>query len=283
MDASSRAIELAAVRMSTVEIADRTDKQHGHVLRDARKMLGELYGADASKFGGMYQDQYGREKPCLLLPKREVMILITGYRVDLRAAVIDRLLELEAAERERVLPTTSLALEPPAELFPPNVLERFAGTAVAQIKRFGASVWQAKTAIFERIDVSDQKAIERDRYLAKQTIAVREEVREVLRYLTREPDWVTMSEMLRGKSITDARGLVSRLSKEAEAWFTVRALRLQTASPHSNLRATWFERTQLQTWWREEGERLYKHFIAKRLMGPVLVAHKGKTLVTRDQ
>ena len=83
------------VSMLTTEIAERTGKQHGHVMRDAAKMLTEL-GEDAPKFGGIYQDAYGRDKPCYRLPKRHVMILLTGYSVTLRAAVLDRVKQLEA-------------------------------------------------------------------------------------------------------------------------------------------------------------------------------------------
>ena len=60
-------VTVAPVRMSTVEIAELTGKAHRHVLRDARKMLAELYEGDALKFGpisfeGTYTDAYGREK-----------------------------------------------------------------------------------------------------------------------------------------------------------------------------------------------------------------------------
>ena len=65
--------------MSTVEIAELTGKQHRNVLRDARKMLAELTGSNLSAFESTYIDQKGEVRPCLLLPWRETMILITGY------------------------------------------------------------------------------------------------------------------------------------------------------------------------------------------------------------
>ena len=91
------------VSLTTVEIAEMTGKEHFHVLRDAKKMLIELYsGGGASKFGGTYIDVQNKERPCYLLPKREVMVLITGYSIPLRAAVIDRLKQLE--DRLRRMP-----------------------------------------------------------------------------------------------------------------------------------------------------------------------------------
>ncbi|OWT61875.1 Rha family transcriptional regulator [Candidimonas nitroreducens] len=83
--------------MSTQEIARLVGKNHFHVLRDAQRTL-EGLGQDASKFGGIYSDAYGREKPCLNLPKRETLILVSGYSVQMRAAIIDRWQELEAAK-----------------------------------------------------------------------------------------------------------------------------------------------------------------------------------------
>lgn len=85
--------------MSSREIAELCGKQHGHVIRDIEKMLAEL-GKDASKFGGMYADAYGRQKPEHRLPKDLTVTLITGYRADLRYKVVKRLEELEEAARK---------------------------------------------------------------------------------------------------------------------------------------------------------------------------------------
>jgi hypothetical protein len=82
--------------MSTLEIAGLTGKRHDHVLRDADKMLGELK-INAPKFGAVYLDAKGEERRCLNLPKRECLILVSGYSVELRARIIDRWMQLEAA------------------------------------------------------------------------------------------------------------------------------------------------------------------------------------------
>ncbi|WP_216367246.1 Rha family transcriptional regulator, partial [Geobacillus sp. MR] len=83
--------------MSTNEIADLSGKRHDHVMRDARKMLVELHGEDdLPKFGGVYRGANGEDRPCLHLPKRETLILVSGYNLKMRAAIIDRWQELEA-------------------------------------------------------------------------------------------------------------------------------------------------------------------------------------------
>lgn len=64
--------------MSSREIAELTEKDHAHVMRDIRAML-EVLKKDASSFGAIYHDAYGREKPCFNLPKRETLILVSGY------------------------------------------------------------------------------------------------------------------------------------------------------------------------------------------------------------
>ncbi|CAK02311.1 Rha family transcriptional regulator [Bartonella tribocorum] len=83
--------------MSSREIAELCGKQHAHIMRDIKKMLEELNG---SKFGlvdfiGTYVDAKGETRPCYNLPKRECLILVSGYSTALRAKIIDRWQELE--------------------------------------------------------------------------------------------------------------------------------------------------------------------------------------------
>lgn len=83
--------------MSSVEIADLTGKKHQHVMRDVRAMLSGLSNSGPS-FGGSYINSQGKTQPCFNLPKRECLILVSGYSVELRAKIIDRWMELEAAK-----------------------------------------------------------------------------------------------------------------------------------------------------------------------------------------
>lgn len=85
--------------MSSREIAERTGKRHDHVMRDIRSMLKQL-GTTDPIFGGSYRDSTGRSLPCFNLPKRECLIFVSGYSVELRAAIIDRWQVLEAREAQ---------------------------------------------------------------------------------------------------------------------------------------------------------------------------------------
>lgn len=84
--------------MSSREIAEICGKRHDHVMADIRKMLDEL-NLSSPEFSGQYKTADGRMQPCFFLPKRETLILVSGYRVDLRAKIIDRLNELESQQK----------------------------------------------------------------------------------------------------------------------------------------------------------------------------------------
>ena len=83
------------VTMSSREIAELTGKQHKHILDDIRKMLQDL-GRTSAEFSADLPDAYGRLQPAYSLPKRETLILVSGYSTELRARIIDRWQALEA-------------------------------------------------------------------------------------------------------------------------------------------------------------------------------------------
>lgn len=82
--------------MSSLEIAGLTVKAHKNVLADIRKMLDTL-GIQRADFSARYLDAKGEARECFNLPRRETMILVSGYSVQMRAAIIDRWQQLEAA------------------------------------------------------------------------------------------------------------------------------------------------------------------------------------------
>jgi anti-repressor protein len=91
-------LALTVCTMGSREIAELVGKEHSHVCRDIVEQLGKLEGGVA-RFGDTYHNaQNGQDYPCYALPYRETMILVSGYRVDLRAKIIDRWMELERAE-----------------------------------------------------------------------------------------------------------------------------------------------------------------------------------------
>ncbi|WP_375627958.1 MULTISPECIES: Rha family transcriptional regulator [unclassified Bartonella] len=84
--------------MSSREIAELCDKRHDNIVRDIRQICIDLK-IEVSKFQGNYKDSTGRKLVCYNLPKRECLILISGYSTVLRAKIIDRWIELESQEQ----------------------------------------------------------------------------------------------------------------------------------------------------------------------------------------
>lgn len=88
----------APATMSSREIAELTDKRHDNVMRDIETQLAPLLGdGGLLKFEDTYQNsQNGQSYRMYRLPKRECLIVVSGYSVELRARIIDRWMELEA-------------------------------------------------------------------------------------------------------------------------------------------------------------------------------------------
>jgi len=80
--------------ISSLEIAQITGKEHAHVMRDIRVTLEEA-GIGESKFGSTYTDSQNKQRPCYLLPRRECDLVVSGYSVKYRLAIIDRWHQLE--------------------------------------------------------------------------------------------------------------------------------------------------------------------------------------------
>lgn len=96
--------------MSSREIAELTGKNHADVMRDIRNMFNSLNLAESS-FASSYLDANNQSRKCYNLPRFECEVLVTGYDVNRRAAVIKRWMELEL-NKQPALPTTYLeALE----------------------------------------------------------------------------------------------------------------------------------------------------------------------------
>lgn len=84
-----------SLSMSSKEIASLTGKEHKHVVRDIRAMLGEIGDGPDLDHVQIIKDSRGYTSQ-IRLNRDLTQTLVTGYSVPLRLAVIRRLNELEA-------------------------------------------------------------------------------------------------------------------------------------------------------------------------------------------
>jgi Rha family phage regulatory protein len=102
-----------AVSMTSLQIAELTRKEHRNVLRDIEEMtaalsIGVEYSSKLSCTKSTYKASNGKKNPMYILPKRETLILVSGYSTELRAKIIDR---LEHLEKENELLRNELVLK----------------------------------------------------------------------------------------------------------------------------------------------------------------------------
>lgn len=92
--------------MSSLEIAEITGKNHGHVLRDIRKMFAELEvnpNLDSPQFvEAQYRDTQSKTRPLTILDKELTFTLLSRYSFKLANLIVKRWLELEGSGFERV-------------------------------------------------------------------------------------------------------------------------------------------------------------------------------------
>jgi phage antirepressor YoqD-like protein len=88
-------VNSAALTMSSRDIARLCEKEHRNVMADIRTMY-EALNIHSAEFSAQYKDSTGRTLPCFSLPRRECDILIAGYNIRYRAAIVDRWRELES-------------------------------------------------------------------------------------------------------------------------------------------------------------------------------------------
>ena len=123
-----------ADKMDSREIASMTGKDHKNILRDIRSMFEEME-VDQLKFESVYKAGNGEDRLCYLLPKRECLILASGYNVKLRAAIIDRWAELEAAKPAMTILDYAKALVAASEANDTLLIELDKSKEFSSIKR----------------------------------------------------------------------------------------------------------------------------------------------------
>ena len=97
--------------MTSLEIAELTNKTHSHVLRDIRRMIEELNDPfmDSEQYQVVMNDKGQTSE--ILLDRELTETLITGYSVVIRRAVIKRWKELEEQVAAPVLPNFNNPVE----------------------------------------------------------------------------------------------------------------------------------------------------------------------------
>lgn len=143
---SALAMHSGVQTMSSREIAELTGKEHKHVIRDIRVMMGAL--GDGPDLGHVIETKDARGYTSgFQLPKRECLILVSGYDVHLRAKIIDRWQELEARERSDPMQL----LNDPAAMR--GLLLTYSEKVLAQQEQIEAMT--PKVEAFNRIAVAD--------------------------------------------------------------------------------------------------------------------------------
>jgi hypothetical protein len=88
-------------RMTSLEIAELTGKQHKDVLKAVRNMEPAWTNVTGRKFAlSEYQDATGRTLPCYSLTKTECLYIATKFNDEARARLVMRWQELEMDQRE---------------------------------------------------------------------------------------------------------------------------------------------------------------------------------------
>ena len=93
-------LSLTIQTMSSREISQLCSKEHRNVMADIRKML-ESLDLTTAEFSAVYKADNGQEYECFNLPKRETLILVSGYDVVTRAKIIDIWTELENQQQQK--------------------------------------------------------------------------------------------------------------------------------------------------------------------------------------
>ena len=85
-----------AGRMTSLEIAEVTGKQHYHLMRDIRNMETAWEKVNGTKFGLVdYRDAKGELRPCYSLSKTECLYIATKFNDEARAKLVIRWQQLE--------------------------------------------------------------------------------------------------------------------------------------------------------------------------------------------
>lgn len=83
------------ISVTSLQIAEWSGKPHSDMLKSIRKMM-ENVGLNEGNFSRVYLDAKNQERPMFVLPKKEVLFVVSKFNDKLRWQVLNRIEELEA-------------------------------------------------------------------------------------------------------------------------------------------------------------------------------------------
>ncbi|MGE7416945.1 Rha family transcriptional regulator [Methylobacterium tarhaniae] len=226
---ASAALSTHEARMSSLEIAELTGKLHKNVLADIRRMLTEL-GLQPADFSARYRDEKGEVRTCAHLPKRETMILMTGYSIPMRAKVVDRWAELEA--KLQAAPPVSQQTE---QLLAPIM------APLAAMSQMLQTLIQLNTAQLQQAPAKAQRS--RDSFRSTKPVMAKRRT-EVEANIEENQEWPEMGRLGRKPTFNreDVSAVLTLTRKGMSAGNIAKALNLSTSVvEHIRLNPVWAE------------------------------------------
>lgn len=136
-------------KMSSLEIAERTGKEHKHVLRDIRTMIDQLGSPNLDS--NQYQVVIGNNNKTyeILLDKELTLVLATGYNVPLRLKIIKRWQELEAVQDKPVMDELEMVIASAQHLMAVKKEQKEQAIRLNQLEKSNREILARQNAIVE--------------------------------------------------------------------------------------------------------------------------------------
>lgn len=136
-------------KMSSLEIAERTGKEHKHVLRDIRTMIDQLGSPNLDS--NQYQVVIGNNNKTyeILLDKELTLVLATGYNVPLRLKIIKRWQELEAVQDKPVMDELEMVIASAQHLMAVKKEQKEQAIRLNQLEESNREILARQNAIVE--------------------------------------------------------------------------------------------------------------------------------------
>lgn len=189
-------LQNASITMSSREIAELTQKEHRHVVRDIETMFEQLE-INAEGYAHFWtHPQNGQTYREFKLTEDLTLTLISGYNIKLRKRIIDRWQELENQQSPRLPQTLPEALRLAADLAEQNQQQAVQIASMESYFRNGISPFEfvkglngvnalkigeflvGKNWLYEQSNMKRVAAYARDRYLTEETTEIAQHGKE---------------------------------------------------------------------------------------------------------